>query len=399
MVTALPEGQGPEVVTLRGLDLLVKKPVQDNPEVACRMNLIRYHLKVDFSPSEEAVLAVHRALLAEFEQMGFKKRAKQVQEGASTARVRALDSQQAQAPAAATPTSPSSTGKGARPCRFYVTDEGCRRGKACKYEHTMKDLSKAERRDRCYECGAKGHMAMACPTRKEAQQKAVSTGDSPMSSTGGMGGRGAKGGKGQRASDQGDGGAPQLTTTSTTTATPTATSPETPVQGVPVEQLIEDAQKLMKAFMEQKTQPTVQALRVDESMLKRGCDAPALREFMKQNEDLIRMNRMGLLDSGATHPLRARNERDQPGAMDNVNVTLAGETRVQMEQNKAGTIISHQDAQPIVPLGTLVKALGYEFVWDRKGCRLRHPDRKEDVCSFHAPCAYERPATDDRSPA
>ncbi|CAE7892360.1 hypothetical protein AK812_SmicGene18596 [Symbiodinium microadriaticum] len=211
-------------VTLRGIDQLVKKPIQENPEIAFRMNLLRYHLKVDFSPAEESVLAVHRALLAEFEQMGFKKKAKQVQ---------ARDSER-------------------------VTKE---------------------------------------------MQESLS---------------------------------------------------------VPVEQLIEDAQKLMKAFMEQKEMRRTSAA-----------------EFMKQNEDLIRMNRMGLLDSGATHPLRARNERDQPGTMDNVNVTLAGETRVQMEQNKAGTIISHQDAQPIVPLGTLVKALGYEFVWDRKGCRLRHPDRKE----------------------
>ncbi|CAE7836598.1 unnamed protein product [Symbiodinium necroappetens] len=300
-------------VTLRGIDQLVKKPIQ------------------------ESVLAVHRALLAEFEQMGFKKKAKQVQEG----------------------------------------PHGCYANVTFVYWERSKDLSKAERRDRCYECGAKGHMAMACPTRKEAQQKAVSAGDSPMSSTGGTSGRGAKGGKGQRVGDQGDAGVPQSATTSTTTPTPTATATETPVQGVPVEQLIEDAQKLMKAFMEQKAQPTVQALRVDESVFTRRCEAPALREFMKQNEDLIRMNRMGLLDSGATHPLRARNERDQPGTMDNVNVTLAGETRVQMEQNKAGTFISHQDAQPIVPLGTLVKALGYEFVWDRKGCGLRHPDRKE----------------------
>ena len=133
-------------VTLRGIDQLVKKPIQENPEVAFRMNLLRYHLKVDFSPAEESVLAVHRALLAEFEQMGFKKKGKQVQESSSTARVRALDSQQAQVPTTATPTSPSSTGKGARPCRFHVTDEGCRRGKACKYEHTMKDLVSNEKR-------------------------------------------------------------------------------------------------------------------------------------------------------------------------------------------------------------------------------------------------------------
>ena len=43
------------------------------------MNLLRFHLKVDFSPTEESALALRRALLAEFEQMGFKKKAKRAQ--------------------------------------------------------------------------------------------------------------------------------------------------------------------------------------------------------------------------------------------------------------------------------------------------------------------------------
>ena len=76
----------------------------------------------------------------------------------------------------------------------------------------MKDLSKADRRDRCYECGAKGHMASACPTKKETQQKAVSAGDSPASSTGGTGGRGGKGGRQQRPAEPSDGGGAQPAT-------------------------------------------------------------------------------------------------------------------------------------------------------------------------------------------
>ena len=33
------------------------------------------------------------------------------------------------------------------------------------------------------------------------------------------------------------------------------------------------------------------------------------------------------------------------------------------------------ETQPIVPLGSLVKTLGYEFVWNHKGCRLYRPTR------------------------
>ncbi|CAE7529331.1 GIP, partial [Symbiodinium necroappetens] len=364
-------------VMLRGLDALVRKPVQDAPEVAFRMNLLRYHLKVDFNPSEESVLAVHRAFLAEFEQLGFRKKARTTQDsGAQGPKVRAVEAGGAPPAGTPMPTSPSTSPKGVtRPCRFYTSDEGCRRGKACKYEHSMKDLNKAERRDRCYECGAKGHLAAACPTKKEAQQKAVAAGDSPASSTGGTGGRRATTtAKSQRGSEAGE--TTQNVATPTAAATSTM-SAETPVQGVPVEQLIEDAQKLMKAFMEQKAAPHVQVFRVEE-MAKRDCgSSPALREFYRQNEELVNLNRMGLLDSGATHPLRPKTVKDNIGSMDNVNVTLAGENRVQMEQNKAGTIVSDQNIQPIVPLGTLIKALGYEFSWDRRGCRLRHPDKKE----------------------
>ena len=107
-------------VMLRGLDVLVKKPVQDAPEVAFRMNLLRYHLKVDFNPSEESVLAVHRALLAEFEQMGFRKKARTSQDsGAQGSKVRAVETGSVPTTGPTMPTSPSTNPKGAsRPCRF-----------------------------------------------------------------------------------------------------------------------------------------------------------------------------------------------------------------------------------------------------------------------------------------
>ena len=168
---------------VKSLDAMLKKPVADNPEVGFRMNLLRYHLKVDFSPSEDSVLAIHRAFLAEFEQMGHKKR-KPPSDTQPAPRLRALEKEQPQLPTSSTTGTKGST----KPCRFYLSDEGCRRGKACRFERTMKDLSKAERRDRCYECGGKGHLATACPTKKEPQQKLMNANDSPQSSTGGTSG-------------------------------------------------------------------------------------------------------------------------------------------------------------------------------------------------------------------
>ena len=183
-------------ILMRALDHMLKKAIADNPEVGFRMNLMRYHLRVDVAPTEDNVLAVHRAFLAEFEQMGYKKRAKGGVEQATGPRLRAMDKEQPQLP-----TSPTTIPKGgSRPCRFYLSDEGCRRGKSCKYEHSMKDLSKAERRDRCFECGAKGQLSSTCPTKKEVQQKAMSTGDSPQSSTGGTSNK--KGGNSRRNAEE-----------------------------------------------------------------------------------------------------------------------------------------------------------------------------------------------------
>ena len=82
---------------VKSLDAMLKKPVAENPEVGFRMNLLRYHLKVDFSPSEDSVLAIHRAFLAEFEQMGYKKR-KPPSDTPSAPRVRALEKAQPQLP-------------------------------------------------------------------------------------------------------------------------------------------------------------------------------------------------------------------------------------------------------------------------------------------------------------
>ena len=47
-------------------------------------------------------------------------------------------------------------------CKFYSTEQGCRRGKSCQWSHDMKD----EKR-RCWNYGSTEHMAPACTRPKE----------------------------------------------------------------------------------------------------------------------------------------------------------------------------------------------------------------------------------------
>ncbi|CAE7813365.1 unnamed protein product, partial [Symbiodinium sp. CCMP2592] len=240
-------------ILVKALDGMLKKPVADHPDVGFRMNLLRYHLKVDFLPSEDNVLAIHRAFLAEFEQMGYKK-------------------------------------KGT--------------------ERTSQRLN-----------GGTGAMSV--------EQRAW-----------------------RRQPQGGNEDAEPVSTVPTEVVATTAPTSETPVQGVPVEQLLE----------------------VSELQ-----ETPALKELMKTEGDFTSICRMGLLDSGATHPLRPRTEKDVVSEMGKVSVTLAGENKVEMQQSRAGTILGSESTQAIVPLGTVVKQLGYdydyEFGWNRRGCFLRHPDK------------------------
>ena len=236
----------------------------------------------------------------------------------------------------------------------------------------MNSLSKTEKRERCYVCGAKGHMSSNCPTKAKEQQPVVAAvqGDSPQSSTGGTTNK--KGSVGTRSEASTDAGSATTSTTATTTAT-TVPTQLSEVQGVPVEQLLEleDAQKLMKAFMQQAT-PVAKAMRV------RGMEwdeLPALRELDADGE--VAVKKMGLLDSGATHAMRPRTPNDELRVTRTAEVTLAGDQKMEFPQTQSGVILAGPEAQPIVPLGSLIRALGYEFVWGRKGCVLRHPERPD----------------------
>ena len=149
--------------------------------------------------------------------------------------------------------------------------------------------------------------------------------------------------------------APSTATTSTTPV-PTQLSE---VQGVPVEQLLEDAQKLMKAFMQQTT-PTAKAIRV------KGMDwdmLPALRKLDAEGVSVAR--RMGLLDSGATHAMRPRTPEDELKVTRTAEVILAGDQKMEFPQTQSGVILAGPEAQPIVPLGSLIRDVR---VYNRSSC-------------------------------
>ncbi|CAE7207099.1 RE1 [Symbiodinium natans] len=61
-------------VLLKGLDMMVRKPITESSEISFRIGILRYNLEVDTKPCTATVKELHQALLSEFEQVAFKGR-------------------------------------------------------------------------------------------------------------------------------------------------------------------------------------------------------------------------------------------------------------------------------------------------------------------------------------
>ena len=91
--------------------------------------------------------------------------------------------------------------------------------------------------------------------------------------------------------------------------------------------------------------------------------------------------KMALVDSGATHPLRRATTVEWIESPE-VDVVVAGDNTTRMKQNVSGTLLtqpssSQATSQTILPVGSLVSVLGYELRWCKRKCILRAPDGKE----------------------
>ncbi|OLP80086.1 hypothetical protein AK812_SmicGene39547 [Symbiodinium microadriaticum] len=100
-----------------------------------------------------------------------------------------------------------------------------------------------------------------------------------------------------------------------------------------------------------------------------------VKRWTSGDGDPGRKGRPALLDSGATHVLRAPKDEEEWNEAKNVNVILAGDSVAAMKQNDAGSLLSgDQLAQVIVPLGRVITTLGYKLCWTSERCELIGPD-------------------------
>ena len=353
-------------ILLRGLDNIVKRVLQDNGEILFRVNMMRYNLEVDVKPTQRAVEDLHQALLSEFEQVAFRGRAKATAMPSAKAMMAAPTSPAPSALMGGEAGGENASPKGKNtPCKFFLSDQGCRRGAACKYSH---EVDRKQKQGRCWTCGSKQHVSKTCPTKDKqaggrSPTRSTTTRQEGTATTTTLAAMAPENAHPSPTVPTG----PPLSTASSaaTPAAPTATASENPSAAQPQEDdirsLLKEANNMLKEMRQLKMLTVSDVL------------ASATAMGMSSEGE-----RTGLLDSGASHPYGSGTDEEFSTAT-TVRVQLATGEEVALAQSPTGTLLAKKASpedmvSPIVPLGSLVQELNCELTWGRRrGLEIKHP--------------------------
>ncbi|CAE7237540.1 unnamed protein product [Symbiodinium sp. CCMP2592] len=325
-------------VLARGLKILTAKYIEGAPDSNFRTSVLRTSLRLDGQPTMDNVYAYQKHLQAEIETL----LASQPRTAASTPgeqpRLRALDKPQLQ------------TGGQVQlqPQHEFVGARGQE---------------------------PKSHRQKDCPIGRPGQRPPGNTSTSTTS----------PGGNKDRPIT------PAMSTMSTTaTAGSTdSSSPSSTIQGTAwtLESLIQAAQQVVQAQTQsedrspEKTRPELKTIRVRDIRISAMSSSSS-----------------ALLDSGATHSLRSAKDDNEWDQAAEVQVQLAGNNSLLMRMNTSGTLLMpprglpgisegpSSRGQTIVPLGELVRTLGYTLVWSLSRCFLQTGDGEQIPLSINSGC-------------
>ena len=357
-------------ILLRGLDTILAKVLERYPDVKFRLDLARNELRLSSSPTQESVLKYYQHALAELQQVN-----------PSTTR-KSPDNPKlkgANANAAGTGGSTSQPGspkKGKGPCKFFMSDSGCKRGSSCPYTHEF--LSKADRKQRCWTCGSTTHKQNECPTigAKGSGKSPPGTLAPATNSSNASTPSPASVAKAQAQEETSTTPSVPADNSSTNTAT-SSTDDGGAAHREQMRQLLQEANSMLSKIK-------LMGLKVEETN-----QATEDLELFMRSAGLDRFG-LALLDSGASHPLREAVDDQEFKRAFNVKVELADGRAVDLRQTSSGTLLSDQPSgtqPPIVPLGSLVQQLGCTVTWSkRRGFRVHHPEHGEIVVKMNGNC-------------
>ena len=290
-------------VLVRGLTKLTRKILSAHSDLAFRISLARSTLLLDLVPNHTTVGQFADHLLAELEQLHLQERKKKEplpttqdpkikemkmdnDKGKSKGKGKEKGSKGERRDGGK---GSGGDGEEIPKCRFYLSETGCRKGRACDWSHDQSDG-----RRRCYACGSPEHMAPECPRGSS---------NSPTSSRPKI----AKAEEEKKPALGDDG---------------SDTSSVKPADET-MQQLLQEANRMLKGLQEKDKQPDLSA----EDRMK--ALQQQLDELKFKSLKTLRLTRItkgavtGLLDSGATHPMRGYLPGEKIEAYPVIMATLA----------------------------------------------------------------------------
>ena len=337
-------------ILVRGLNKMLRKILAANPHLEFRVNLVRSNLMIDTAPTYEKVSHFAQSVLAELDSVAYAdRRKKDVGDPKENVKMKKFEEGGGKGKGKSREDDQKEDAQ-KTPCKFYLTEGGCKKGRQCTWSHDLKDDKR-----RCYSCGSPAHLSNACTVKnnQKDQGKPKIASAKKEEDTGGL-----------KSSDRG---APASPVPSDTVEVGSSASGEETMKG-----LLEEANKMLRSMATPSEGDKLQKLQRQLDELRSG--GPQMKVF--------RLSKMGtethygLLDSGATHPLRGRWPKERLVAYPDVPVTLAGGQEVKMKLAPTGAIVSQDPrVEPIVPMGALMTQLGCKLCWTLEGLEVEHPSR------------------------
>ena len=359
MGVSLPDGS----VLLVAVEAATRKVVEGHRDIAFKLNMAKQNLQLPHLPLVASVLAYVDHILAELQQVIPLGRGDVI-------KLKGLQSDPSSPTSSAN--SPTRPGGAKNGCKYFLSDDGCRRGASCKYSHEF--ATKEEKRNRCWDCGSTKHRRKECPVAAK-QKGPKTTAASIQQRTDVVPSASASSSTMQppllldalqdAAPPRGE--AQALPTTGTTSsAASTVLLPETKERDV--QELLKEANAVLNKFVK------LQALQAQTN------ESVGMLDGVVRSIAPVEGERSALLDSGASHPFRAPRTNQEHHEAKRVAVQLADGRTVRLRQTHGGTLLPAEPSSnsssscTILPLGSLVESLGCSLRWSKKkGLQVFHP--------------------------
>eukprot|EP00435_Cladocopium_sp_Y103_P023447 s854_g5.t1 len=374
----LPDG----VLLLKALDSPLQQLGTMDPQAAFRLSQSRMQLQLDQQPSHRNLWAFSQCLLAEAETLAL------LQMSSATAPSTPLKLKVMDGDPKTPPRAIGADGKGGskplseKPCKYFISDAGCKAGKACKWLHSWEGVE--DKASRCWICGGKDHRKNDCKLRSTGQS---GSGAGPGGGRGGSNGSNAAGGTTSSSSTMATtgggkaGAAAAVKVTKTSGGEDASSTVVTEGGGTMVEKSCSATSGDNNdgnpggggGEATSKTSQTAELLHEATQLLKKLQipGGPKLKVMQLGDVDPVR-DGMILLDSGATHALRPARDADEWQKAERTVVQLANGSTESFRLKKGTRILlSHPDepAASIIPMSG-INDLDFSLEWRDGQCRL-----------------------------